>query len=100
VFSGYYEAQIMIGALIVGKGSAGLFRPNANFDGVDRVLAKLDLKSFNEIVFKEAQLSCPRWIRDCNNESCSLHRNRSTLCGNRVTNKFRPPTKNASRDFG
>jgi hypothetical protein len=100
VFSGYYDAQIIIGALVVAKGSTGLFGSNTNFDGVDRVLAELNLKSFDEIVFEKAQLGCPRRIRDCNNKSRSLHCNRPTLCRNRVTNEFRPPAENASGDIG
>jgi hypothetical protein len=99
VFSGYYDAQIMIGALVVAKGSTGLFGSNTNFDGVDRVLAELDLESFDEIVFEKAQLRCPCWIGDCNDKRRSLHCNWSTLCRYRVSNKFRPPAENASRDI-
>jgi hypothetical protein len=99
VFSGYYVAQIMIGALVMAKGSTGLFRSNTNIDGVDRVFAEFGSKSFDEIVFKKAQLRCPRRIRDCNNKRCSLHCNRSALCGDCVTNGFRPPAENASRDI-
>ena len=99
MFSGYYDAQIMINALVVAKGSTGLFRSNTNFDGVDRVLAKLDLESFDEIVFEKAQLCCPRRIGDCNNKRCSLHCNWSALCRNRVTNEFGPPAENTCRDI-
>jgi hypothetical protein len=99
VFSGYYDAQIMIGALVVAKGSTGLFGSNTNFDGVDRVLAELDLESFDEIVFEKAQLGCPRRIGNSNNKRRSLHCNWSTLCRYRVSNKFRPPAENASRDI-
>jgi hypothetical protein len=99
VFSGYYDAQIMIGAFVVAKGSTGLFRSNTNLDGVDRVFAELGSKSFDEIVFQKSQLRCPCRIGDRNNKRCSLHCNRSALCGDCVTNEFRPPAKNASRDI-
>jgi hypothetical protein len=98
VFSGYYQRQIIVRQCTNATGSTSLFWANSYINRVDCVATQLCAKSVDQIVFKESQLCCPRGIRHRNNKRCSLHRNWSTLCGNRIANEFGPPSKNASCD--
>jgi len=100
MFSGYYDAQIMMRGLVDAKGSTSLFRTDANIDRINRVLAELRTKSFDQIVFEESQLRCPRRIGDSDNERRPFHRNRTTLCSNSVANQFGPSAKDAGGDIG
>jgi hypothetical protein len=100
VFSGYYDAQIMMRGLVDATGSTSLFWTHTNIDRVDRVLAKLCSKSIDQIVFEKSQLRCPRWIGNGDNEGRPFHCNRTTLCSNSVTNQFGPTAKNSGSDIG